>query len=186
MPVTFKLMAHDAVDPRVPVVRLIVPVPGTAVTVPPQVLLSPFGFWIDKPIGKVSVKVRPVNEIELGFTMANDTDTVSPWLIESIPKAFAKVGGAIFVNAKFAGANDPTVAVTVYDPGVLLALKMGAVATPIPSVITTQVIPLQGDPKLPLGPELGAWKVTFTFGTPTLPASRTVACNLVGKAVLIA
>src|SRR5271166_3618729 len=103
MPVTFKLMAHDAVDPRVPAVRLTVPVPGTAVTVPPQELVRPFGFWINNPIGNESVKVRPVSEIEFGFEIANDTDTVSPWLIESIPKAFVKVGGATFVNAKFAG-----------------------------------------------------------------------------------
>jgi hypothetical protein len=73
IPVTFTLPAHVDVAATVPPVRVIVPVPGTAVTVPPQVLVRPFGFWIDKPLGKVSVKLRPVSETEFGFEIVNDS-----------------------------------------------------------------------------------------------------------------
>src|SRR5207253_2766644 len=81
----------------------------------------------------------------------------------------------------------PAVAPTLYGPPTVpFAVNVWAVATPEALVVATQVRPPQVPPNVPLGPEAGAWNVTFTFGTPTLLASLTVACGLIAKAVLIA
>ena len=57
------------------------------------------------------------------------------------------------------------VAVTVYEPGVLFAVNVGAFATPWALVITTHVIPLQGRSLMPAGDlSWGSVKVTFTLG----------------------
>lgn len=71
------------------------------------------------------------------------------------------------------------VADTVYAPRVALAVKVGAVALPEPSLITIAVVlpPV----KVPLAPEAGAVKVTATLETGLLLASSTVACSAVGK-----
>ena len=55
------------------------------------------------------------------------------------------------------------VAVTVYMPGVALAVNVGAVARPLASVVTMTGVRLTGN--VPLGPLPGALKVTETPGT---------------------
>src|SRR5262249_3913154 len=50
---------------RAPPTRVIVPDPGTAVTTPPQSLLSALGEAICKPAGKLSVNEIPVSDTSL-------------------------------------------------------------------------------------------------------------------------
>jgi len=62
-----------------------------------------------------------------------------------------------------------------------LAVKTGAVATPLELVIAVFTPPA----KVPLAPLAGAVKVTVTPPTALPPASFTVACNCVPNAELI-
>jgi hypothetical protein len=90
----------------------------------------------------------------------------------------------VFVKAKEAGADAPlTVAFTVYDPAVALAVKAGEVATPEAFVFTVAVVPPPA--KVPLAPEAGALNVTLAAETKLPPASFTVATSGLLKAVLI-
>src|SRR5689334_20254467 len=52
-------------------------------------------------------------------------------------------------------------------------------------VVTTQVAPLQGAPKDPVGPLTGAENVTLVFGMTAPLISFTIACRLTANAVLI-
>jgi hypothetical protein len=74
VPVTFTVIAQ--VVPGVamlPPVRLMLPEPAVAVTVPPQLLVSPFGVATTNPAGNVSVKATPVSVTVFadGFVIAN-------------------------------------------------------------------------------------------------------------------
>src|SRR5260221_5588948 len=52
VPVTFIVMVHEVLEARVPLTRLTVPDPATAVAVPPHpVLTSPFGVGPARPAG---------------------------------------------------------------------------------------------------------------------------------------
>ena len=88
----------------------------------------------------------------------------------------------MLVKLKLAGVATPaTAAVTVYDPGTLLAVNAGAVAIPLPLVTPVAV----ANPENPaVAPVDGAVKVTVTPFTGLLRASFTVTCNAVANAVL--
>lgn len=89
----------------------------------------------------------------------------------------------MFVRANEAFDVTPlTEAVTVYAPPVALAVKAGAVATPLESVFTCVVAPPPA--KVPLAPLAGAVKVTVAPLTRFPPLSFTVAFKAVGKAVV--
>src|SRR5882757_10771722 len=60
VPATFSDTVHDALAANVPPARLAEPDPATAVDVPPQVLVKPFGVATTKPAGKLSVNAAPV------------------------------------------------------------------------------------------------------------------------------
>src|SRR5260370_42355302 len=82
------------------------------------------------------------------------------------------------------GRPVPRLAITLYGPpAVPFAVKVGAVATPLPSVLTITVVTPPG--KVPLAPLEGAVNVT---GMPLrlVPESFTFACSGVLKALLIA
>src|SRR6476659_5056072 len=68
-------------------------------------------------------------------------------------------------------------------PTLPFAVSAGAVATPLAAVTAVAVVWL---PKRALAPFSGAVNVTVTPGTGLLSPSRTVACNAVANAVLIA
>jgi hypothetical protein len=89
---------------------------------------------------------------------------------------------AWFVNAKLA-VTAFTLAVTEYKPAVLLAVNVGAVATPWALLVPVAVVcpPVN----VPLAPLAGAVNVTSTPLTGLLPASVTVACSGTAKLVLI-
>jgi hypothetical protein len=65
----------------------------------------------------------------------------------------------------------------------LLAVKAGAVATPFELVVVVIVVAPPG--KVPLGPVLGAVKVTTVLAIGLPVPSRTVAAKLVPKVVEI-
>jgi hypothetical protein len=80
-----------AIDPAD---KLIEPKPATAVVVPPQVLLAPFGVATSNPAGKLSVKAMPVRLVVLGFVMVKVRLVLVFRLIWAAPNAFEIVGGA--------------------------------------------------------------------------------------------
>ena len=68
VPCTFTETVQEALAARVPLERLMLPDPATAVAVPPHVLLSAFGVATTKPAGRLSVKAIPVSaRLVLGF-----------------------------------------------------------------------------------------------------------------------
>lgn len=95
-------------------------------------------------------------------------------------------GAERFVRLKFAGPIAPALAATVKGPpDVLLAVKVGAVATPFAAVVT--VAEVTPPVKVPLAPPTAAVivKVTDTPLTPLPPLSATVTCK-VANAVFMA
>ena len=88
----------------------------------------------------------------------------------------------MFVNEKLADSPG-TVAVTMYGPAVLFAVKTGEVATP--AAVVTAVTVVAPPAKLPLAPVVGAVNVTVAPLTTLPPESFTVACSAVAKAALI-
>jgi hypothetical protein len=74
----------------------------------------------------------------------------------------------------------PTATASVQVPAADVAVRVGAVATPVASVVTDAVAP---DGKVPDGPVAGAVNDTPTPATGLAPASVTVATTAVGKAV---
>jgi len=75
VPVTFTLMVHEA-PVTVPPLRLMVPVPAVAVTVPQQLLTNPLGGAITRPAGIVSLKPTPVSAEALEFERGTGTPRV--------------------------------------------------------------------------------------------------------------
>ena len=93
VPVTFTEMLHGPLDARVPAARLTEPEPATAVVVPPQVLLRPFGVATSNPAGSVSLNATPLRPIVFGLLMVK-LRLVLPFTgIEAAPKALLMVGG---------------------------------------------------------------------------------------------
>ena len=80
VPVTFTATVHELFEASVDPLRLTDPEPAVAVTVPPQLLVSPFGVATIKPAGRLSVKPTPVSEIEFaaGFVIVNVSEVVAP------------------------------------------------------------------------------------------------------------
>ena len=82
------------------------PVPGTAVAAPPQVLLNPLGLAITIPAGKVSVNATPLSDTAPFGLASVNVNAVVPFKSTAFAaKALAIVGGA---PAKF-GVNAPKV-----------------------------------------------------------------------------
>jgi hypothetical protein len=68
---TLTLIVQVELAATVPPVKVTEPLPATAVRVPPQVLVRPFGVATMSPKGSRSVNARPVNATGLGFTTVN-------------------------------------------------------------------------------------------------------------------
>jgi hypothetical protein len=89
-------------------------------------------------------------------------------------------GTELLVRLNVVPVAPATLAVIVYAPVCPFAVKLGAVA--IPLTVTAVAV---GDPlKAALAPLLGAVNVTVIPLSKLLPASLTVACRAVAKAVL--
>jgi hypothetical protein len=140
--------------------------------------------------GAVNVTVTPLNKFPpLSCTEAcrfvpNVLPMIALWFdpTNAVIDAAAPVR---FVKLKLA-VTEPAFAVTVYGPpAVLLAVNVGAVATPLALVITVAVTPVPGAANVPLAPLDGAVKVTDTPSNGFELLSFTVTESAV-NAVLIA
>jgi len=110
-----------------------VPEPATAVGVPPQVLVIPFGVATAVPTGNVSVKPTPVRATVLaaGLVIVNVSEVVPFTVTPGAPYALAMDGGE--TTAKLAEAVPPvppSVEVTV--PVVLLIVPAAVPVTLTP------------------------------------------------------
>jgi len=96
VPVTFTVNVQVEFTAIVPPVNDALPDPATAVPVPPQVLVRPFGVATTSPAGSVSVKATPASATVLaaGLVIVKVRD-VEPFRGRlAAPKAFAIDGGA--------------------------------------------------------------------------------------------
>lgn len=91
---TLKMQAADAA--RVAPDRETVPLPATAVMVPPpQEPVSPLGVAIVRPAGKASVNAMPVSEVdEFGLAIVKRRLVDPPTAMLGAPKDFVSDGGA--------------------------------------------------------------------------------------------
>jgi hypothetical protein len=77
--VTFTVTEQDALVAIVPPTSEIEPEPAVAVTVPPQVVDTPFGVATTIPAGSVSVKPTPVSAVvEFGLERSKFSALVPP------------------------------------------------------------------------------------------------------------
>src|SRR6266852_9817698 len=100
VPVTFTLMLHELLSAIPPPLRLMLLPPAVAESVPPQVLLAPFGLDTTSPEGRLSEKATPLKAVPvLGLVMVNVTlvEPLSGMLVA--PNALVMVGGATTVRA---------------------------------------------------------------------------------------
>src|SRR6478752_2002395 len=105
-PFTFSVMLQLAFAARVPPVRLTEPDPAAAVTVPLQVVLSPFGVETTRPAGSASLKATPVSAVAVfGLLMEKLSDVLAFSRMLAAPNAFVMVGGVATV--RFAEAVFP-------------------------------------------------------------------------------
>src|ERR1700704_1229542 len=92
IPVTFRLMLHEALAARVPPVRLMEDEPAAAVVVPPQLLVRALGVDTCRPAGSTSVKAMPVSGVVFELAILNVSDVVPFSRIVAAPKALEIVG----------------------------------------------------------------------------------------------
>jgi hypothetical protein len=99
IPVTFRLIVHDAFAASVAPERLIEPDPAAAVTVPLQVVVRLFGVATCSPAGSVSLKATPVRPSDvLGLLRVKVSDEFVPTKMLDAPKALVMVGGVATVR----------------------------------------------------------------------------------------
>jgi hypothetical protein len=100
VPVTFTLTTHDAFAATLPPLRLVELLPALAVTVPPQLFVTPGVLATTNPGGNESVNAKPFNAtvFPAGFVIVK-LRLVLPFSgIVAAPKAFAMAGGAAMVS----------------------------------------------------------------------------------------
>lgn len=127
---TFAVIVQVLVAATVPLVSETFPEPATAVAVPPQVFVSPFGVAITIPIGNVSVNATPASATAFaaGFVIVKVSDVVPFSGIFAAPKAFAIDGGEItFTLAEAVPPVPPSVEVTL--PVVLFFVPLAVPVT---------------------------------------------------------
>ena len=117
------------------------PEPETAVTVPPQEFVNPFGVATTSPAGKLSVTPTPESEVPVfGLFMVKVSDVLPPTAILAAPNALLIVGGATTVTVAVFDVVPVPPSVEVIAPVVLL-FKPAVV--PVTFTTTVQV-PLVG------------------------------------------
>jgi hypothetical protein len=99
VPVTLTAIVQELLVGIEPPDRLIEPVPAVAVTVPPQVLLNPFGVATTRPAGRLSVKATPFNAtvFAAGLLIVKVREVEPLSGIVDAPNALLIVGGAMTV-----------------------------------------------------------------------------------------
>jgi hypothetical protein len=109
--VTAAVTVQVPLDEIEPPERLMVPEPGDAVVVPPQVELKPLGLATTKPGGRASVKATPVSAAKLfGFAMERLTVVVPPGRNLLGVKALVITGGATTSSVAEAWFPAPAIA----------------------------------------------------------------------------
>ena len=93
--VTLTANVHDALPASVAPDRLMLPLPGVAVMVPPpHEPLEPLGVATTRPAGRVSLKPTPLRELEpLGLLTVKESEVLAPTLIEAAPNDLLIDGG---------------------------------------------------------------------------------------------
>src|SRR5215472_10890574 len=93
VPVTLRLMVHDVLAPRVPLLRLTELEPAVAVTVPPQ-LSTTFGVAATaRPPVQESLKATPLRLEAFVLLMVKVSEVVALSAIAEAPNALLMVGG---------------------------------------------------------------------------------------------
>ena len=149
VPTTFADSVQALLAANVAADKLMEVAPATAVTVPPQELVRPFGVETASPAGKLSVNATPVRGIVLaaGLVMVKLSEVVPLSGILDVPKDLAIVGAV---------ATD-TVAVAVLPLPPLIEVTLLVVLTKLPEevpvtfAINVQVAPT---PTVPLVSEM--------------------------------
>jgi hypothetical protein len=92
----FTTNVHAVLVAMLPPVRLTEPDPATAVAVPPQVFVSPFGVATMSPTGNTSVKATPVSATALAarLVIVKVSEVVPFSGIAAAPNPLAIDGGA--------------------------------------------------------------------------------------------
>jgi len=119
-PVTLTVTWHIPLGGMVPPLKLIVPLPATAVIVPPQLLLAPGVAATFSPDGRLSVNPIPVNAtVVLGFVSVNDKVVVPFKATVAPPNALLIPGAWTMTTAAEFEALQPPALVT-FRPSVTL------------------------------------------------------------------
>jgi len=95
VPVTSTEKVQETPGARLAPLSSMVLEPGTAVMVPPpHPPVSPFGVATTRPTGRMSVKLKPVNVVELpvGLVTVKVSALEPPWQIDSYWKVLVSVG----------------------------------------------------------------------------------------------
>jgi hypothetical protein len=172
VPVTFIVNVHVLLVAIVPPVRLANPELATAVAVPPQVFVNPFGVATTSPAGSVSVKATPVSATAFatGLVIVKVNEVVPLSGMPAAPKAFAIEGGAITLTlAEAVPPMPPSVEATLpvvlfFVPAVVpvtftanvhdelcASVAVARLTAPAPAVAV--IVPLPQVPDKPLGVE---------------------------------
>jgi len=181
IPVTFTMKLQEALAASVPLARLTLPAPATAVAVPPHVLANPFGVATTSPAGKESVNATPVSaRLALGLLIEIVSDVPPFSGIVAAPNTFAMVGGAATVTDAFEVFPAPavvelTVTLLFFTPSVppetftlnvhdALAANVAPARLTLPDPATAVIVP---PPQVPANP----------FGVATTNPAGSVSVN---------
>src|SRR5258708_39891811 len=115
--------------------------------------------------GAAKVTLAPaIGLLDASFTVACNAvaNEVEIGALCGVPAVALMLAGApaVLVIEKLAGATPLAAAATVYEPATVLAVNVGAVATPLALVVTVALAP-----NVPEAPEPGAVNVTLKLGS---------------------
>ena len=150
VPVTSTLMVHELFAGMLPPLRLMVPEPATAVTLPEQAPTTLAGVATTSPAGRLSVKATPVRaSVRFGLVMVKVSvvEVLSP--IAGWAKAFEIAGGATTVIDALAvlPVGNPAGVVAVTLPDVLFFTPA---VVPVTFTEIVQLLPAGSEPPLRL------------------------------------
>ncbi len=152
IPLTFRLIVHDAFAARVPPVKLIEPDPAAAVTVPLQVLAKSARRCNLEPCRQRVIKATPVSPSDVfGLLRVKVSEVFAPTRMLAAPNAFVIVGGVPTVRFALAVLPVPPF-VEVTLPVVLVYWPAAAPVTVTENwhwLFAAMVAP---DSEIPVGP----------------------------------
>jgi len=143
VPLTFTTSVQLLLVAIVPPVSDTLPEPGTAVAVPPQVLLSPFGVAATSPAGRLSLNATParLTVLAAGLMMVKVSEVVPFREMLAAPNALLMTGGATTVIESLdvlpiPPSFDVTVTLLFFTPAVVpvtsTLISHGCIAARVP------------------------------------------------------